>query len=88
MPLDEQLRLPQSKFSYLLQDWSQSLAMALPHHKVSVVLERVLGCSLSVNSLERSNAKLSVSAPEYWQARAPVPKIQSEEVVMATVDCE
>lgn len=76
VPLDEQLQLPQSQFSYLLQDWSQSLAVEIPYQQVSVVLERVLGCSPSLNSLQRSNAKLSVSVPESWEARDSAPEAQ------------
>ena len=38
VPLDEQLQLPQSKFSYLLQDWDQPLAVELPYQNASAVL--------------------------------------------------
>jgi hypothetical protein len=88
VPLDEQLQLPESRFSYLLQDWDQSLAVEIPYKQVSAVLERILGFTQSVNSLERSNAKLAVSVPAYWEARAPAPEAQDEEIVVATVDCK
>ena len=55
VPLDEQLQLPQSKFSYLLQDWNQSLAVELPYASVNATLEKVLDFSQSVHSLERGN---------------------------------
>ncbi len=54
VPLDEQRQLPQSEFSYLLQDWNQSLAVEMPYNQVSAVLERILGFTESVNSLERN----------------------------------
>jgi hypothetical protein len=84
--LDEQLRLPQDKFSYLLQDWNQSLAVESTYKQVDVVLERILGFSQSVNSLERGNIKLSASVPEFWEQRAPAPAAQGEELVVVTAD--
>lgn len=35
IPLDVQLQLPKSKFSYLLQDWDQSLAVKTSYASVS-----------------------------------------------------
>ena len=55
---------------------------------VSEVLERILGFTRSVNSPERSNAKLVVPVPAYWVARPPAPEAQKEEIVVATVDCK
>ena len=86
VPLDEQLQLPQSKFSYLLQDWNQSLAVELPYASVNATLEKVLDFSQSVHSLERGNEQLSASVGEFWEARSPGPKAQGEEMVVATVD--
>ncbi|MCP4406663.1 MAG: ISKra4 family transposase [Gammaproteobacteria bacterium] len=88
VPLDEQLQLPQSEFSYLLQDWNQSLAVEMPYNQVSAVLQRILGISQSINSLERNNTKLAVSVPEYWEDRAPAPEAQGKEIVVVTVDCK
>ena len=51
MPLDEQLQLPQSKFSYLLQDWNQSLAVQLPYASVNAGVEKLLAISQSVHKL-------------------------------------
>ena len=86
VPLDEQLQLPQSKFSYLLQDWNQSLAVQLPYGSVNAALEKLLAISQSVHSLERGDEQLSASVGEFWQARLPGPEAQGEEIVVATVD--
>ncbi len=58
--LDERLQLPESKFSYLLQDWDQSLVLEMPHAMVNEMLERIFSLSQSVDSLERKieNGKL------------------------------
>ncbi len=86
VPLDEQLQLPQSKFSYLLQDWNPSLAVKIPYAPVNATLEKMLAISQSVHSLERGNEQLSASVGEFWEARLPGPEAQGEEIVVATVD--
>ena len=86
VPLDEQLQLPQSKFSYRLQDWNQTLAVQLPYASVNAALEKLLDFSQSVHSLERGNEPLSASVGEFWQARLPGPEAQGKEIVVATVD--
>lgn len=49
VPLDQRLQLPASKFSYLLQDWDQRLAVENPYAEVSRTLRRILGFSQSVD---------------------------------------
>ena len=57
VPLDSRLQLPESKFSYLLQDWDQSLVVESPHMQVSATLNRILGFEQSSDSLERMNRR-------------------------------
>lgn len=72
MPLDAQLSLPESKFPYLLQDWDQELAVNEPYAKVNDVIRKIFGFDQSVNSLERTNRKMSESAEAYWE-QLPAP---------------
>jgi hypothetical protein len=53
VPLDIRVRLPAGKFSYLLQDWDQALAVESPYQRVTGVLQRLLGLEQSVASLEQ-----------------------------------
>jgi hypothetical protein len=73
VPLDAQLQLPASKFSYLLQQWDQGLAVEQPYAQVNETIERILGLKQSVHSLERLNAQLSdsvaIAAKRSWPAR-------------------
>src|SRR6202042_3334951 len=55
VPLDQRLQLPGNDFSYLLQDWDQSLAMEQPFGQVSQTMERMLKLKQSVDSLEGVN---------------------------------
>ncbi len=73
VPLDAQLSLPASKFSYLLQDWDQGLAVDAPFDRVNEVIQKILGFGQSVNSLERMNRKMSEAVEVFWaQETAPV----------------
>lgn len=66
VPFDARLQLPERKFSYLLQDWNQGMAVDLPFGQVSGHLNRMLGLSQSVNSLEQSNRQLAGAVGAFW----------------------
>lgn len=77
VPLDARLKLPRSKFSYLLQDWDQSLSLEMPFARVDATMEKILGMRQSVHSLERCGRNLSDEVPPFWQAQ-PVPPAAEE----------
>lgn len=86
VPLDAHLQLPQSKFSYLLQDWDQSLVVEESYRGVSERLGRILGFSPSVDSLERMNRKMAAAVPEFFDA-LPVPSPDQEgAIAVASAD--
>jgi hypothetical protein len=86
VPLDARLQLPESKFSYLLQDWDQSLVVEEPYRGVSERLGRILGFSQSVDSLERMNRKMATVVPEFFDAQ-PVPAPEQEgAIAVASAD--
>ena len=86
IPLDAQWQLPGSKFSYLLQQWDQGLVVEQPYTQVSEWLGRILGFEQSVHSLERINRQLSGSVAAFWEACAPAPAAQGEEIVVCSAD--
>ena len=55
VPLDARLQLPEDKYSYLLLDWSQGMAVDMPYAQVSKNLEKILGLKTGVSALERQN---------------------------------
>lgn len=81
VPLDTRLQLPESEFSYLLQDWDQALAVENPYNKVNDVLEKILGVSQSVDSLERMNRQMA-EAVEPFQESQPVPPPKEEGAIL------
>jgi hypothetical protein len=86
VPLDSQLQLPASKFSYLLQEWDQALAVEQPYGQVSETVERILGFPQSVHSLERLNQQVASSVEAFWAAREPAPVAQGEAIVTCSAD--
>ena len=86
VPLDARLQLPKGKFSYLLQDWGQSLVVENPHGEVRDILQRILGLSISVHTLERTNRSLAQSVASYWDHQVEVAPAQGEQLVVGTAD--
>lgn len=65
IPLDARLHLPNSKFSYLLQDWDQSFAVDNSFNTTNKIVKKILGITQTVDSLERMNYKLSLDVEEF-----------------------
>src|SRR5229473_8303195 len=59
VPLDNRLQLPPGVFSYVLQDWDQSLAVEQAFSQVSQTMVRILKLQQSVDSLEEMNRQMS-----------------------------
>ncbi len=88
IPLDAHLQLPRSKFSYLLQDWDQQLAVETPYLRVSEILNRIFGLTVPVSSLERGNQELSRSTQAYWDEQVTIPVAEEDQIVVCSADCK
>ena len=77
VPLDTQLELPESNFSYLLQDWAQSFAVENTYRRVPEALGRILDVHPSVDSLERMNQKMAETVGPFRESR-PAPEPEQE----------
>jgi len=86
VPLDARLNLPESDFSYLLQDWSQALCVHDSYQQSSTTLERILGIGLSVRSLEHMNQAMAQEVEEFRKAQ-PIPDASEEgSLLVVTAD--
>ena len=86
VPLDNRLQLPQSTYSYLLQDWSQNLCVESAFGQVSDTLLKIFGAKLNIDGLERTNTQMAQSVPQYRDDR-PKPSPETEgEIVVASAD--
>jgi hypothetical protein len=77
VPFDTQLQLPESDFSYLLQDGCQGLAVEHAYRRVPETLGRILEVKPPVESLERMNHKMAQSVGEFRESR-PAPDPEDE----------
>lgn len=86
VPLDNRLQLPASVYSYLLQDWSQGFCVESAFGQVSQTLKRMLGLSLSIDGLERTNVSMAQRVEAYRDDR-PKPAADTEgEILVASAD--
>lgn len=86
VPLDERLGLPESKFSYLLQDWSQMLAVEQAFGQVRTVLQRMLGITITVDSLERMSRHMAEDVADFRHERSTPPAHEEGTVFVASGD--
>lgn len=86
VPLDARLGLPAGKFSYLLQDWDQGLAVESPYQQVNGVLQRMLGLKQSVASLEQMTRTMTEAVEGFWAAQSCVPVARAEQVIVLSAD--
>ena len=86
VPLDSRLELPESEFSYVLQDWAGTLSVEHAFGRTSQTLEKVLGLSLPVDSLERMSRKMSDSVADFRESLKKPPVKEEGEILVATAD--
>ncbi len=86
VPLDTRLQLPETRFSYLLQDWNQQLSVENPFNQVNKVLDRILQFKQPVDSIERMAYRGAETVEDF---RKSLPKIKPEdehEILVGTAD--
>ena len=88
IPLDKQLQLPSSKYSYLLQDWGQSLAVDVPYAEASKIIQRIFSLSFPVSGLERTVLSTSDSTHPYFDQQTTVQPAESAQIVVVSADCK
>ena len=86
VPFDSRLQLPESKFSYLLQEWDQALAVENAYAETNQIIARMLGFGQSVDSMERVNRNMSEPVGEFFATQSMPPPAQEGEVVVASAD--
>jgi hypothetical protein len=83
VPTDQQLQLPDSEVSYLLQDWSQMLCVDQAFGTVAATMKEIFGLKESVDTLEHGNRQMAEAAPEFRQDQpAPDPKAEGKLLVV------
>jgi hypothetical protein len=88
VPLDNRLQLPASEFSYVLQEWDQSLAVEQPFAKVNETIARMLKLPQSVASLEETNRQLAADVAAFREDQPAPPAAEEGQIVVLTGDCK
>jgi hypothetical protein len=86
VPLDNRLQLPRNRFSYLLQDWDQSLAMEQPFGQVNQTIQRMLKLKQSVDSLENGNRQMAQGVADFRDLQAAPPAAEEGQLVVVSAD--
>jgi hypothetical protein len=86
VPLDNRLQLPASVFSYVLQDWDQSLAVEQAYSQVSRTIERMLHLKQSVDSLEGMNRQMAHEVEWFRDYQGSPPAAEEGQIVVVSAD--
>jgi hypothetical protein len=83
VPLDNRLQLPESAFSYVLQDWDQGLCVEQAFGQARSTVARMLGLKQSVDSLEQMNVHMAERVTDFRENR-PQPDPATEGPILVT----
>ncbi len=86
VPLDQRLELPESEFSYVLQDWNQALGVEHSFAGVDETIEMILGLHQSVDSLERMNRQMAADVEGFRLSREAPPAEEEGEIPVVSLD--
>lgn len=86
--ISARMQLPENRFSYLLQEFSQIFCVESAFNQASDNLQTVLGDKFSVDTLEQVNLRMGVDADVFLDD-LPKPDAENEgEFLVATADCK
>jgi hypothetical protein len=83
VPLDHRLQLPESVFSYVLQDWDPALCVEQAFGQASSSIARILNLKQSVDSLEHMNVQLAAQVADFRENQ-PRPDPQTEGTLLVS----
>jgi hypothetical protein len=85
VPLDARLQLPQGDYSYLLQQWDQTLGCECAFARVAATIQQMLGVEQPVDSLERHSRQMAQAVAPFRESR-PLPEPEEEGEVFVVSD--
>jgi len=85
IPLDALLALPDSEFSYVLQDWDQGLCVQNSYGESQGTIQRMLRLGQSVLSLEQMNSQMAAPVEPFW-AQQPAVAEPEGPILVLTAD--
>lgn len=86
VPLDARLELPESEFSYVLQDWAGTLCVEHAFGRTAETLRAILGLSVSVDGLERMSRNMGESVEAFRTSLEKPPTEEEGAILVVTAD--
>jgi hypothetical protein len=85
-PFDEQLGLPASDFSYVLEDWLQRMCVKGSFAEAVTSLRELLNLAPSERAAEAMNQRMAQPTEAFRQAQGTPPPEEEGEILVATAD--
>lgn len=87
-PISARMQLPQSRWSFLLQEFSQMFCVDQAFHQAAANLETVFGSKFSMSTLEQTTERMGKQADTFLDA-LPTPDKQTErQILVVSADCK
>ncbi len=87
-PLDQDLNLPEDKFSYLLLKWTQGRIASDPYDESIESINEILALSLHKQGQEEATKSVSSNVRKYYQEEDEISPENEGPVLIATADCK
>jgi hypothetical protein len=88
VPLDNRLQLPESDFSYLLQDWDQELVCEQAFGQVNKTIERMLRLKQHTDCVENMNRQMAEDTAAFRDSLPAPPPAEEGQIIVVTADCK
>lgn len=85
-PLDQQLGLPASEFSHVLEDWLQRLCVKESFTEAITSLKSILGIAPSQRAAEVMNQNMARQSEQFQLQKTPPPPNEEGEIMIVTSD--
>src|SRR5262249_29837202 len=82
------LQLPDSEFSYVLQDWDQSFCVEMAFGVANSTVARILGLKQHVDALENMNVAMARDTQSFREHLPAVPADDEAEIIVASADAK
>lgn len=86
VPTDALLSLPDSEFSYLLQEWDQSFCIEDSYEESRRKVEQILGIGQSVRSLEQMSVSMAEGVSAFQESVPKPPAAEEGSILVLTAD--
>ncbi len=86
VPADALLGLPDSEFSYVLQEWDQSFCVEDSYEESRRKMEKILGIGQSVRSLEQMSVSMAESVSAFQESAPKPPAGEEGSILVLTAD--